>query len=399
MGSVEIEIPSNKLPEFKLFVERLNKKAARFGTPEILYSIGNPTVKEKTVYVSQKNEEGQTFDVYEQKEKVEVYPVEIHGDLFVVKGWSFIASVEVLESGKSVFHYSPFSLEVSVPSEYRESGHACQHCGHNRQRKHSFILYSRTEDRFIQVGSTCIKDFLGHSASAFQFVANVDEVIRAFEAESFYFGGKPPRVLHVIETLKRACVAIEKGGFISKRKAFDGGGSSTADVVESAGSGFFRGETEKFADKAQAIVEWLRDLDEETLEKNEYLNKLFLLCENEFVGYKNLGILVSAVAAYDRQKQREAEQAKAAQSEFFGEIKKRYDLSLSVQKNITLPDYGYGPSSLLIMFDEGGNCFTWKSSRLLDFKEGEAVALKGTVKDHSVYNGVNQTVLTRCKIL
>lgn len=399
MGIMEIEIPSNKLPEFKRFIERLNKKAARFGTPAILYTIGRAAVEERIVYISLKDGEGETYDTAERKEMVEVYPVEIHGDLFAVKGWSFVASVEVLESGKSVFHHSPFSLEVSVPSEYQTSGHACQHCGHNRQRKSSFILYSESEGRFIQVGSTCIKDFLGHSASAFQFAANVAAVIQAFELESFSFGGRPPQVLHVIETLKKACVAIEKGGFVSKRKAFEEGGSATADIVKNAGSSFFHRETEKFADKAQAIVEWLRGLDEETLEANEYLHKLFMLCENEFVGDKNLGILVSAVAAYDRQKQREAEKEKAAQSEFVGEIKKRYNLSLSVQKNITLPDYGYGPSTLLIMLDENGNCFTWKSSRLLDLKENEAVALKGTVKEHTVYNGINQTVLTRCKVL
>lgn len=58
--------------------------------------------------------------------------------------------------------------------------------------------------------------------------------------------------------------------------------------------------------------------------------------------------------------------------------------------------------------DEHGNIFTWKTSDPLGYwdehgqwvhiDEGTQVTIKGTVKEHSEYKGIKQTVLTRCKV-
>lgn len=47
--------------------------------------------------------------------------------------------------------------------------------------------------------------------------------------------------------------------------------------------------------------------------------------------------------------------------------------------------------------DESGNILIWKSSSLLDIKPG--MKMKGTVKDHSEYQGEKQTVVTRCAVI
>lgn len=57
--------------------------------------------------------------------------------------------------------------------------------------------------------------------------------------------------------------------------------------------------------------------------------------------------------------------------------------------------------------DESGNVLVWKTTspiarevgdHYLDVNSGDMVTIKGTVKEHSEYKGVKQTVLTRCKI-
>lgn len=61
--------------------------------------------------------------------------------------------------------------------------------------------------------------------------------------------------------------------------------------------------------------------------------------------------------------------------------------------------YGYNKTTFLHTFkDESGNIFTWKTSTFIDSEYGTKLSLKATVKEHSEYKGIPQTVLTRCKI-
>lgn len=107
----------------------------------------------------------------------------------------------------------------------------------------------------------------------------------------------------------------------------------------------------------------------------------------------------------------EAELAKNdSNSEWFGEEGKRYDLELTyLGYHCWETSFGYHESiQYLHKFkDEAGNIYIWKTGNSMckvtsdgyEFiKEGEKVTLKATVKEHGDYNGIKQTVLTRCKI-
>lgn len=48
--------------------------------------------------------------------------------------------------------------------------------------------------------------------------------------------------------------------------------------------------------------------------------------------------------------------------------------------------------------DENGNVLTWKTGNHIKADYGTRFKLKGTIKDHSEYKGIKQTVLTRCKL-
>lgn len=48
--------------------------------------------------------------------------------------------------------------------------------------------------------------------------------------------------------------------------------------------------------------------------------------------------------------------------------------------------------------NEHGDALVWKTTRGMDIENGEAVHLKGTIKEHSEYDDEKQTVLTRCKV-
>lgn len=48
--------------------------------------------------------------------------------------------------------------------------------------------------------------------------------------------------------------------------------------------------------------------------------------------------------------------------------------------------------------DEAGNIIVWKTANYIEADYGTKMTIKGTVKEHSEYKGIKQTVLTRCKL-
>ena len=82
-----------------------------------------------------------------------------------------------------------------------------------------------------------------------------------------------------------------------------------------------------------------------------------------------------------------------------GEVGKRYTWELTVESvhSFSVESYsGYGTDTVYInkMIDSHDNVFIWKTGRPL---RGQ-VTITGTVKEHSEYKGIQQTVLTRCRV-
>lgn len=58
-------------------------------------------------------------------------------------------------------------------------------------------------------------------------------------------------------------------------------------------------------------------------------------------------------------------------------------------------DSTFGTTYVYNFKDSNGNVFIWKTKNFFDVKN---CLLKGTIKEHSEYKGICQTVLTRCKV-
>lgn len=85
-------------------------------------------------------------------------------------------------------------------------------------------------------------------------------------------------------------------------------------------------------------------------------------------------------------------------SEYQGTIGQRLTLELVVSRIIDLEN-AFGSSTMFIMYDENSNCYIWTTSTSKNWEEGEIVHIKGTVKEHRVYRGEKQTILTRCSLV
>lgn len=388
-----LTLPVESETAFLQTVEKLNRKCARFGLPAIEASKqGTPRNETKTVH---------SIEIFEGKERRKIFefPVlvqdwQIDREIFTVGNWQFVAKVETLDSGKNIFHAVPDS--VKVPKHYIETGCRCEHCNVNRYRKTTYIVKDKDSDSFRQVGSTCLTDFLGKDfTSAFAFESEIWNIIN-LAAESFYGSFSDRNWINIETTFAEASNVIRANGFRSKKAEGEGQGISTATLL------LRLKETGKLTvedcdkQKAKDVIDWINTFDVSSIE-NEYLEKLFYLVDAGSCEGKNLGIIVSAVSAYDRHLQKIEDEKRKGKSEYVGTVKKREDFSLVCVSVIALPDYGFGPSFVNIFRDEKENCLTWKTS--FSFEVGESVKLKGTVKEHAEYRGEKQTVLTRCKVL
>lgn len=80
-----------------------------------------------------------------------------------------------------------------------------------------------------------------------------------------------------------------------------------------------------------------------------------------------------------------------------GQVGDKVDLAATF-KRTRWYDTRFGTTWIHIFEDESGNILVWKTSSGTDLECGAKVRIKGTIKDHDEYNGVKQTILTRCKI-
>jgi hypothetical protein len=219
--------------------------------------------------------------------------------------------------------------------------------------------------------------------------------------------------------LATTSAVIGKYGWLSRTKAREQGGRSTADLVaDYLDAIIFKdqkrreeilpdGVSEEDAQSAKVALEWaqsvlpLRDND-----LNDYMWNLRVVSSQEAVTYRELGLLSSLLPTYQREMGREIErQTKAkvgANSDFFGTDGKRevFDLTLLGIKKLSRHQFSRydEPVTYLHRFvDDHGNVAVWYGSSELaeEADYGKKFKVKATVKGHEEYNGVKQTKLTR----
>ena len=93
-----------------------------------------------------------------------------------------------------------------------------------------------------------------------------------------------------------------------------------------------------------------------------------------------------------------AKRAKNAASAFLGNVGDKLVLTVTIERIICLPDYGYGVNYINLLRDESGNVLVYKGLSDLG-QQGETVTLKATVKTHDIRDGICQTTIQRPKVL
>ena len=319
-----------------------------------------------------------------------------------VNGWEFVATIE---------HNNPmnviraFRTEYEIPERYYTSAPICEHCNSKRNRKDTYLIRNTETGEFKQVGKSCLKDFTnGLSAEAVvQYISWFDELIKG-ETPS----GSSFPVYYKVETVVQLAVeAVNLYGYQKAVSPYEEGyyRQSTKEVVIDMLSGGryakvhedkgFNTNREGNVEKAAEVLRFVASMETEF----GYVSNLKTLCSGEYCQSRDLGIVVSAVACYNREMARkekqEIEKKKAAKSSWVGTVGERVTLTSAEAKLLTSWDTMYGVTFMYQFTDEAGNVYIWKTGNII--KETR-VSLKGTVKAHGEFNGIKQTELTRCRV-
>lgn len=378
-------VPSFRVAELNRRVEVLNRRVTRTGGTGLMLEVSGETVSGT----------GESMERWSE--------VTVIGDVPRVDGWQFVARVEHHETG-NIVSTAPGSL-VELPNSFRLNGASCSHCQAARNRKDTFVLYKDGDLR--QVGRNCLADFLrSENPEVALRVWSVYASVRGLlnEAAETGYGADGPRGFSTVYFLACTVAAIRESGWISKASSQETGRTPTSHVASLIASTKPKGRTPVAADFAEAgeVAAWIEDLaGREDL--NDYLSNLRAAVAIGCVERRHEGIVASGVAAYRRDLEKAAETAANAAREavrpssHVGQVDKRYDFRGLVVRSARTVTNDWGSSLMLLLEDQDGNdlkCFL----RGVDFKVGDVLGGKATVKGHAEFKGRKVTDLTRCKL-
>lgn len=403
------EIPEVNVAALIKRLERLSARTVKAGNPPIRFS--------KT---------GQHRDVSHPDKPntlVRLVEMDVTTETPAYNGWNFLASICQTDDGNVIRAVPGYT----VPPEYREGAHRCDHCNTVRRRRDTYIV-RHDDGRTMRVGSSCLRDFLQHASPAKLTMA----ARYCFEAHSLgesaqhdsWLGGSGPVQPYRVDLEEYlayvAQVVLTDGFFVTRKLARERETCSTSQFAMDMLLGGARklDITPEARQLAQTAREWVLasfcalDMDNPDMDAMDILDgmtsvsktasdfehNLYVVARSEAIEPRLAGIAAYIVESY----RRSLPKPETAVSNFVGEPKTRLrDIEVTFAKVVQQEADGFSrmyDKTFCVMHDAAGNVLVWSASGLQDFEVGKPYILTGTVKEHSTYKGVRQTILSRCVI-
>jgi len=403
-GGTTYRIPASNMGELQSKLEKLNKKAAKLGTAPIsLEVIGTELATERVPGWVLENGE-----ILEWREVAREYSnVVVHGETPMLNGWQFVATlVHDDDIGTAIQRVPTFGDEVDL-SEYRTADPSnCDHCGLDRRRRDTFVVYNSETGETKQVGRQCIKDFLGFNdaLAVAKQLERIHEFVGSLSDEEYESNGmRGPAMESLAGYLTHVAAMIRLYGWVSKAQSDEDhpatSGRAFSNMLDYGktwqGEKIYDEVTDEDQATALAAIEFNKtNWNRESSKDFEY--NMSLAFARDFFNVRLKGFVAYGAQAFlkDQTLRIERENAAKNPSEWQGEIKKREVFNNLTVSSVIPIDSDFGTTYLYTMLDGQGNIFKWFSSGdVLDV--GTTYDLKATVKKHDEWKGQKQTVITR----
>lgn len=364
MSNMTITIDSVKIEQFRKLVDKFNKKAIKANADGVEIVSVSPINKKI---------DGNRYELFE---------VEINKPRFAMGSFQVDAIFTNEEGVELVDTFGGYDHPHGEVIDYRR----CDHCNVKHARK--TVVKISEDDRQLQVGKSCIADYMGVSLSTFNWLKTTIETIT--DIDEWEGGTSGIVVFDVIEVLAHTHNVCASGGYKN---------------VESEFPSYV--EVQYGIDKATTVgeesFEWAReavDMVTHMIPTSNYEQNIFNIVKTGHVSSKRLPLLTSAYVMVERAKRKENPTEDSGNvSQYVGDIKERITFEGTVKLAYGIDGY-YGYSMMYIIEDGSGNQFKWvaTSDKHHAYSEGVTYSFTGTVSVHKVYNDVKQTTLKRCKV-
>jgi hypothetical protein len=386
---VTFQVPVINMSWLNGRVEELNKKATKLGTEQIVVTVLRTWTKRT------KDENGREYDKLMNE-------ITISGIAPKIAGWSFLGTIQHTEAGNILRLIN----ETSIPEQYRTVKQTCGHCNKDRNRKDTYLV-AHEDGSFKQLGKSCLKDYTGHISPAHlaMLAEFIDQLNRA--GDSDYEPSKRfPMEVPAMTYLRMACEAVaQDGAYITRKQSELANALATSDhawmsLFPPRGKTSFVPLTHTVAGETlfNKVVESLNELDAQAT-KTDFEHNVLMASKKEMVQRRDAGLLAAAIMIHEKALLKKIDIQKNSDSKHVGTVKERSEFEVTITKKFGF-ETAFGFMTMILMKDAAGNIFVWKTGTGFDnVSVGDKLKIKATVKKHDEYQGIKQTILTRCVVV
>lgn len=413
----EFAIPLDCWKDFLKVIKKLNNKAKRLGCEPVTYDFLGQKEVTRTFYFTVETEHGK--EERSRRCKVQANVIYLHGENPKLEGFNFIARVEYLSDGVSTLFHTVPGNNVKIDERFRGLGlHVCEHCNKVRRRNDVFIVEEIATGKQTQVGRQCLADFTGITDP--RRLVGATSRLSIFndlrDASGGWWGRYHDNTIDTLEVLTLTSAAIGLYGWVPKSAANFGNVATSANVLaainapdtvlsraerEVAVAVIDEAKKELHVERAKTVWTWVRETLAQKPLASDYETNLVTLVKGELCERRHLGLVCSAVAAWQRAMNKAVEyaerKAKLANSQHIeAKIGDRVRGVIAKVHFVKCLEPGmWGPKTLVKFLTEDGNMLVWFASGDREYTIGETLKITGTVKQFKEYNGIKETQLSR----
>lgn len=315
-----------------------------------------------------------------------------------------IGAFEMAEDGVQVYRHALNGASPEDLEPYLIRWRDCDHCGHKRDRRASFLVET-TDGRRLVIGRQCSRDFLGLEANDILAREAVRKALTSTTDEEGLWGANPTHFW--VEGLVRDAyqAAMRYGGYgrdVREKLREDIAALRGAiDLHPRYSRKYQEARDWHKAHPLKAPLDLVALVDYVETAQGDFGDNLRIALSCEYAKHKRWNIIVAGVAMFvgrslKRQENAEIAKARPEPTHLKGAEGERCTFAGRVDR-CTVIDSAYGPKTVVaITGDDGSRCVHFATGAERP-QAGQRYKIRGTIKRHAVnkMDGKPETVLTR----
>jgi hypothetical protein len=361
LGGRVYRVPSESLETLQRRIEELDRRAARLGVAPI-----------RLANAGERDPDGHMFVV-------------LQGEAPMLAGWALAAIVEHRDGGARLRAVGDLGERLD-PRAFTSA--RCEHCGLRRRRAATYVVARADTGELRQVGSGCLRDFLGghdpeRTCRQAEYLVLAQDELKHAEPTT-----TPPR-LTLEAFAAHAAHVVRTRGFTSRERAQrDREQAASADLalrsLQCTPDGPDRGDRALAAGAlrwANALVTLKPELSQFEADARAVIRSGSVSTRRE------RGLVCALIAAYRQRRGR---------SRHLGQPGERLQTVLLVERVTPTPSARYGTVHRCELIDADVNRLAWWQTRGEPLQAGQVVRLAGAVERHTRFGPGAVTVLSHC---